>query len=152
MKIVKALPKDAEEISKLRINTIKSFPQDNPAQGELDFVINRNTPESITDKINSRDIFNMVDKGKILGNIELHEDRLNNLYVDKGRLKQGIGKKLLIFIEDYAKKKGIKKLHLRSTPSAIEFYQKFGYKIVEIKKEVKNGIKMTHTLMEKELK
>lgn len=152
MKIVKALPKDAEEISKLRISTIKSFPQDNEAPGELDFVINRNMPEAIIDKIKTRDVFNMVEKGKIIGNIELHEDRLNNLYVDKNRLKQGIGKKLMIFIEDYTKKKGIKKLHLRSTPSAIQFYKKFGYKIVKIEKKIQNGIEMTHTMMEKEIK
>ena len=151
MIIRKAKTEDAEEISKLRISTIKAFPQDNDTPEEMDFVIKRNTPESIAEKIKTRDIFNRIEKGKIIGNIELHGDQLNNLYVDKDRLKQGIGKKLLLFIEDYAKKKGITYLHFRSTPSAILFYKKFGYKIVKIEKKTQNGIEMTHTIMQKEL-
>ncbi|MBS3079399.1 GNAT family N-acetyltransferase [Candidatus Pacearchaeota archaeon] len=150
MKIRRAKPEDAKEISNLRINTIKSFPQDNSKE-EMEYVINRNTPKSIIEKIKTREIFNMFEKGKIIGNIGLHETRLTNFYVDKNRLKQGIGKKLLEFIEDYAKKKGIIKLHLRSTPSAISFYKKFGYKITKIEKKMQNGIKMTHTIMEKKL-
>lgn len=151
MKIMKAKPEQAEEISKLRINTIKHFPEDNNTPEEIQFVIKRNTPEAIIDKIKNRDVFNMMEKGKIIGNIELHDDRLNNLYVDKDRLKQGIGEKLLLFIEDYAKKKGITKLHLRSTPSAIPFYKKFGYKIIKIEKTIQDNIPMVHTMMEKKL-
>ncbi len=152
MKIVKALPKDAEEISKLRIETIKAFPQDNPEPGEMDHIIKRNTPEIIKEKIKTREIFNMIDKGKIIGNIELNGDKLNNLYVSKDKIKQGIGKKLLLFIEDYAKKKGVTKFYFRSTPSAVTFYKKFGYKIVKTEKTIQDGIPMVHTFMEKELK
>ncbi|MBS3082311.1 GNAT family N-acetyltransferase [Candidatus Pacearchaeota archaeon] len=120
--------------------------------GEIEFVIKRNTPEIIKEKIKTRDIFNMEERGKIIGNIELNGDKLNNLYVHKDKLKQGIGEKLLLFIEDYAKKKGVTKFHFRSTPSAVTFYKKFGYKITKVEKTIQDGIEMTHTLMEKELK
>jgi putative acetyltransferase len=152
MKIVRAKPEDAEKISKLRIETIKAFPQDNPAPGEMDFIIKRNTPEIIKEKIKTRDIFNMIEKGEIIGNVELNGDKLNNLYVDKNNIKRGIGKKLLLFIEDYAKKKGVKKFYFRSTPSAVPFYKKFGYKIVKVERTKQEGIEMTHNMMEKELK
>lgn len=151
MRIVRAKPEQAEEISKLRVKTIKSFPQDN-SEKEMEYVLKRNTPEMIMEKIKKRDMFNMVEKGKIIGNVELNNDKLSNLYVDRDRLKKGIGKSLLLFIEGYARKKGITRLHLRSTPSAITFYKKFGYKIVKVEKKIEQGIEMVHTMMEKDLK
>ena len=53
------------------------------------------------------------------------------LAVKKKYQKQGIGKKLMKYIENYAKKKGFRKICLytgKNMKSVIKFYKKIGYK------------------------
>ena len=78
-----------------------------------------------------RDMFCLVDKDKILGVIDLEGNKIGGLFVRYNYLGNGLGKKLLTFMEDYAKKKNIKKVILYSTEYAYKFYLKQGYKFVE---------------------
>ena len=48
-------------------------------------------------------------------------------YTNYSSRGQGIGSKLLVHLEDYALKSGIRKLTLTSTPTAEKFYKKKGY-------------------------
>src|SRR3989344_3021431 len=73
-------------------------------------------------KIKNREMFCLVDKEEILGVIDLKDDKIGSLFVRYDSVGKSYGKKLLNFIEHYAKKRGIKKVWLYSTPYAEEFY------------------------------
>ncbi len=76
------------------------------------------------------------------------ENLSEQLSTSRYRMEE-IGKKLLDFIEDYARKKGIKKVRFDSTEYARPFYLKSGYKLIK-KKVGKLGI--PNYEMEKNLK
>jgi len=61
-------------------------------------------------------------------------------------------KKLLTFIENFAKKKGIKKVHLYSTKTTYNFYIKQEYKLIKKNRWRSNKINFTSYKMEKTLK
>jgi len=151
MIIKKALPTDAEEISLQRIETIKKLNSQDHEKEEMEYLLGRQTLEVLKKKIKSRDVYVMVENKKIIGSGDLDDNEIKGLYVLSSEIKKGIGTKLLKFIEEIAKNKGIKIINICSTKSAIPFYEKNGYKLIEIKKGIEKGIMMTRHLMQKEI-
>ncbi|HRZ85381.1 MAG TPA: GNAT family N-acetyltransferase [Candidatus Paceibacterota bacterium] len=151
MKIIKAKIKDAEEISKLRLNTIKNIVSKSYGKKWTNKLIEWNSVEHIKNHIKNRDTFCMVEKNKILGCIDLEGEKLGGLYIKYNLIGKGIGKKLLLFLEDYARKKKLKRLYLFSTKNALNFYKKFGYKLIEKKAVEIDGVKNIDLIMEKRL-
>ena len=149
--IEKAIPAQAEEISKLRIDSIKKLNSNDHTKEEMIYLIGRQTPEVLKKKIESRPFFVAIENNKIIGSVDLEDNEIKGLYVLSSEIKKGLGTKLLSFMEKIGKKNGIKVMNICSTKSAIPFYEKNGYKLVEIRKEMKKGIMMTFHLMEKEL-
>ncbi len=130
MKIRKARLKDAEEISILRKNTFKEInSRDYPKEHILIFN-KKNTVKKILKKIKENDMFCIVNKGKIQGTVYLKGDLIGGLYVRHDYIRKKIGSRLLRFIEDYARKKGIKKVKLYSTKYGYPFYSKNNYNLV----------------------
>lgn len=152
MIIEKAKPSQAEEISKLRIDSIKKYNSNDHTKEEMEYLLTRQTPEVLKKKIESRHFFVAVENNKILGSVDLEDNETKGLYVLSSEIKKGLGTKLLSYIELIGKKNGIKVMNICATKSAIPFYEKNGYKLVQIRKEMKKGIMMTLHLMEKELK
>ena len=52
---------------------------------------------------------------------------LGRFAVIKEYRKKGVGKNLLLFVEDFVKSKGYSSLHLHSQLRAVQFYEKCGY-------------------------
>lgn len=77
------------------------------------------------------------------------EAQLRYMGVKENTQGLGIGKKLIEYAERTAKEKGAQKLILQSRESAVGFYEKCGFKIVEKSYLMWNEIQ--HYLMEKEL-
>ncbi|MEI6849593.1 MAG: GNAT family N-acetyltransferase [archaeon] len=151
MIIQKAIPSQAEEISKLRIDSMNKLNSKDHTKEEMIYLIGRQTPEELKKKIESRPFFVALENNKIIGSIDLEDNEIKGLYVLSSEIKKGLGTKLLSHMEKLGKKNGIKVMNICSTKSAIPFYEKNGYKLVEIRKEMKKGIMMTFHLMEKEL-
>src|SRR3989339_824605 len=149
MIIRKAKTEDAEEISKLRIDAIKKLNSQDHEEEEMAYLLDRQTLEILKKKIKSREVYVMTENKKIIGSVDLDDNEIKGLYVLSNRIKEGIGTKLLKFIEEIAKNKGIKIINICSTKSAIPFYKKNGYKLIEIKKSIEKGIMMTRHLMQK---
>lgn len=60
---------------------------------------------------------------------------VKTVYVDPGYHGQGIGKRIIARLEDFAQKNKTKKLYLNAIRSAIPFYEKLGYnKVKDYKK------------------
>lgn len=101
---------DAKEISLLMQDTIKRVnAEDKVAQGIQDK--NRFTCVTVEDDF-------------IVGVGALKGDEITAIYVSADHLGEGIGAKLLTYLEDRAFKKGIKKLRLESSLTAFQFYKK----------------------------
>ena len=131
MKIRKARKEDYLKIANLRKKTFERINGKNYSKEQVDFINSKNPPKIILEKMKQRDMFCLVDKDKILGVIDLEGNKIGGLFVRYNYLGNGLGKKLLTFMEDYAKKKNIKKVILYSTEYAYKFYLKQGYKFVE---------------------
>ncbi|MEK6891294.1 MAG: GNAT family N-acetyltransferase [Nanoarchaeota archaeon] len=149
MKFRKAKIGDAKEISILRKNTIKKVNGWNLKKEEIIYLMNRNNPKIIMEKIKKRDMFCLISNKKIIGTVDLHDGEIGSVYVHYKFVRKGIGTKIMDFIEDYAKKKGIKVVHLKSAKQAKSFYLKRGYKLI---KKIKNDKGLVNFYMEKKLK
>jgi len=151
MKIRKAKLEDAIEIYELRSETIKKINKDY-SKKQVDTYVKKHSKEIILKNIKLRDTFCLVDNDKILGVVDLVNDRIGGLFVRHDLVGKGQGRKLMDFIEDFAKKKEVKEVWLYSTPYAEEFYKKMGYKAVERGTWILEGVKFPEVRMEKKLK
>ncbi|NOS67663.1 MAG: GNAT family N-acetyltransferase [Candidatus Peribacteraceae bacterium] len=59
------------------------------------------------------------------------ECEVSRMYVHKDHLRKGVGSCLLEIAENSLKKQGCKKIHIESTVTAKDFYEKNGYKVIE---------------------
>ncbi len=130
IKIGKARKSDSKDIIKLFIKEYSKPPYNE-----------RWTKASINKKMKDyykeSKIFILKDK-KLVGFVIFHEymwDRgeqgeIDEIVVDSNFQGRGYGTKLMFFVEDYFKKKGIKILSFMSNPKskAFKFYNKLGYK------------------------
>ena len=96
-----------------------------------------------------------VDDKNVLGVCRLQfnssvEAQLRYMGVKKNTQGSGIGKRLIEYAERTAKEKGAQRLILQSRESAVGFYEKCGFKIVEKSYLMWNEIQ--HYLMEKNCK
>jgi len=155
MEIRKATKKDARRISTLRRQTLEKINKHDYPKAALEILKENYSKKSILEKLKKKKVFVLVDKGRILGSIEFNPKigRVQGLYIDYKHLGKGYGFKLMEFIENYAKKKKIKKIILYSTKTAFPFYKKLGYKLVKSKRTFWEGpgFKVKDLFMEKRL-
>ncbi|MFX0138293.1 MAG: GNAT family N-acetyltransferase, partial [Candidatus Hodarchaeota archaeon] len=70
--------------------------------------------------------------GVIIGTGSIsNQGQIRDVFVDVQNHRKGYGKKLMVQLEDSAKRKNIKTLFLYSAISAINFYEKLGYTRVD---------------------
>jgi predicted N-acetyltransferase YhbS len=131
MKILKAKQSDARKISYLRRNTIKKVNSKDYKKTIINYLVKTSSPKEILKRINNRDMFCIWKNGVLLGTVDLKGNKIGGLYVKSNYIGKGIGKKLMEFIEEYAKKKGIRIVKLYPTITAYNFYVKLGYKRVK---------------------
>ncbi|MEA3451138.1 MAG: GNAT family N-acetyltransferase [Bacteroidota bacterium] len=74
--------------------------------------------------------------------------KMRQVAVDNDFQSKGIGKKLVLFSERFAKEKGFEKIVLNARDTAVSFYKKLNYKIVS-DKFIEVGIE--HFVMEKDI-
>ncbi len=156
MRIRRARKADAREISNLRRKTLINVNGKDYAKEQIDYFMEIASPEKISENISMRDMFCIVNnENEIMGVVDLKDNKIGGLFVKHDQIGKNIGTKLLKFIEGFAKKKKLSKVHLFSTKTAIGFYDKNGYKMVEEFKwipEEHPELKMTSYKMEKNLK
>jgi GNAT superfamily N-acetyltransferase len=151
MRIKKARLEDAERIHLLRSNTIKKINSKDYSKTIIDVILRKNAIDKIIKRIKEREVFCAWNKEELIGTIELKKNNVGGLYIKTDYIGQGVGKKLMFFIEDYAKGKNVKILKLEPTKTAIGFYEKLGYKMVREFIEKTDKYKVKVYRMEKEL-
>jgi putative acetyltransferase len=126
--IRKAKKEDVRKMAFLRKNTtnkilVKEYPRE-----VIDYLNGVNKPKDFIPRLKERDIFCAWEGDKLMGTIDLEGNKIGGVYVKDTLIGQGLGTKLMDFIENYAKKKGCKKVRLYPTRFAMNFYKKRGYK------------------------
>ncbi|MEK6257127.1 MAG: GNAT family N-acetyltransferase [Planctomycetota bacterium] len=76
---------------------------------------------------------------------------LVGLYVSPSVRGQGIGRSLLAHLESFAAKQGIVRLHLTSTPSALDFYLRNGWRAGDTQVVKIMGVDFEETFLSKRL-
>lgn len=79
--------------------------------------------------------FNAVENGKIIGTVILapHENntvQMRQLAVLEEKRGQGIGARLVEYVEHFARQQGYKKLFLKARETAVPFYLKLDYTVI----------------------
>lgn len=151
MQIRKATTNDARKISNLIRKNADNVLSKKYSQEQLVAWKNKNTTKGIIDNLKDRTTFVAFQNGKLVGTIGLEGNYLVGLYISYHKLRQGIGFCLLEYLENYAKKKKIKELHLTATPYGYGFYLKYGYKPYGKVDLYYGGIKFIETKMTKKL-
>ncbi len=131
MKIRKTKKEDLKEIGKLMLGEFSK-----PPFNEKSSI--KNVLKSLKFYYDNSKIYLAVEKN-ILGVLVFQIEQwwegkvilIHDLAVKKEFQNKNVGKKLMIFIEKYAKKNKIKKIYFETNKksSAIKFYEKLGYKI-----------------------
>ena len=156
MIVRKARLKDAPIISKVMRDTIKIVNSKDYSADKLNIWLNTNRITKIKERTKDTNKINFVAviHNKVVGVASLYfkEKELGSLYVKHDTHEKGIGTKLLQYVEEYAKKKGLKELKLGSTITALDFYKNRGYKTTKKKHNViLQGVRIPCILMSKRL-
>lgn len=141
MQIRKAKKEEAEKISRLIRNTILKVNSKHYPKKQMEFELTCYTASKIKSYFKDKTIFCLLEKEKIIGVsiLNFEEKTIESLYLNPKFLGKGLGIKLLLYVENYAKKEGIKKIILYPTDYAYEFYKKAGYKVIRKFLGTKNG-------------
>jgi len=153
IKIRKAKTEDASDLAKIRRGVIRSYAKD-AYPPEVIKLWSGSTNVALYKKVHpdwAR--YTAVDDTKVIGygNIS-KEGRIGGVYVHKDYVGQGIGTKLMLKLEDQARKWKVKKLDCIASKNAKPFYEKLGFKVIKRNKHsLSKSIAMTVYLMEKSL-
>jgi GNAT superfamily N-acetyltransferase len=151
MKIRKFQNKDARKLSYLIRRALNEVNIKDYPKRVIVYLSKQNTPSKLIEKSKRRDIYVIVDGDRILGTASLENNNIFSVFVNPTYHGKGIGQRLVGYIERVAKKRGIDRLELPSSLTAVGFYEKLGYKKV---KKVFIKVKSTkgyEIIMEKKL-
>ncbi len=132
MRIRKSTLADAAALARLTRATIRTINAKDHPERIIEAWSGGNTASAYRKMLKERIQFVATEKGQIIGFADLLPNgELTSLYIHPKHIGKGIGKKLLVFIEDVAKKMGMQTLRCQSSENAKNFYLKHGYTVVK---------------------
>ena len=153
MEIKKAKKKDARKISLLRRETLKRIVSKDYSERLIKIMLEKYNLKNTLNSIEEENFFCLWNDNNLIGTASLKNNVVSGVYIKFNQIGKGYGKNLMDFIENYSKKRKIKKLVLFSTIGAEKFYEGLGYKKLKgIFIETWKGEKINDLKMEKKLK
>jgi len=122
---------DASDVSQLVIDNLMLVNSRNYGEEAARQLARFYSPQLLLEYAQNGGVCVAVEHSTIIGTATLDQDRVRNVFVRVDHHKRGIGKILMQHIEDIARQQGEVRLVLRASLSAVVFYQKLGYAIVE---------------------
>jgi GNAT superfamily N-acetyltransferase len=110
-----------------------------------------NTPARIRRRIAERATFCAFRGRRLCATAALGGTEVQGLYVNPRVCGQGIGRRLLSHLESLAASQGVTSLHLTSTPGAVAFYVRNGWRAGRTVVVVVLGVQFEETHMTKRL-
>lgn len=109
----------------IEINS-KDYPQE-----IINDMCNLYIPEYMIEKSKKRDIYVAELNGELIGTASFEDNVIYTVFVNTNYHKRGIGRKLISFIEESAKKNSINLIQLSASLTSLNFYYSLGYKYVK---------------------
>ena len=123
---------DAAAISTLVRRTVRiSNGKDYPAHS-IELIVANFAADKVGERMAERDVFVCQQGDRVVGTIALGGDRLRTLFVDPELQRAGIGARLVDHLEAHARKAGVRELTLSSSLTARGFYERLGYRLIEL--------------------
>lgn len=154
MIIRKARLSDSAEIARLHRGTIRSVNSRDYPPEDIDAWSGRASAKRVRDSHDRAVRFVAVEKGKIVGFVDISKkepEKLWGLYVHKHSIGAGVGTRLLLKIEDAARKMGAVTFIAMSTVTARGFYKSRGFRMIKKDKHPVEGRQLDVFIMEKRL-
>jgi len=151
MRIRKFRKEDAGKVSYLITTTQrKLFPQ-HYSKGVVDYFCRIRTPANTIKASKNRELFVAVEGNRILGVHGLRGSQVRTVFVNPRHHNKGVGRALMEYLFKLARKRKLKKLFVHSSPYAIGYYQKMGFKKIKKITGKFKDLRWSEILMEKTL-
>jgi putative acetyltransferase len=119
---------------------------------EIEVMKSYQSEDKLKEKLEQGGIyFIALDGSKLVGIGGLVGREVSRVFVDPSYSGLGIGKELMLMIENEARKRNLKSIFLGSTITAKGFYQKCGFDVTRYEDFVINGMKIKMIMMEKKI-
>ncbi len=126
-----AKPEEAEAIWGVRTRAIQESCRSHYSRKDLDAWVSAPMPDDYTETIESTDFFVAESDGGIVafGFLDPAESKVEAVFVSPDYGRRGIGRRLLIALENAAMDRGLTCLRLASSLNAVSFYRSAGYEV-----------------------
>ncbi|MBI96119.1 hypothetical protein CL656_03140 [bacterium] len=122
--------KDFAMVSKITIDCFEKINSKNMSKDEVKYAKEYYSTTKLKQSSKDFNFYVCELNSQIVGSVAFKENQIHNLFVDPKFHRIGIGKKLLEFAESKIFKNH-QLVVLDSSPYAVEFYKKFGYKVLD---------------------
>jgi GNAT superfamily N-acetyltransferase len=126
-----ARPVEAEAISRLIQRTVEETNSRDYDRAAIEGLKADFSPQRVERRMRERLVYVATLGGELVGTASLAADQVHAVFVDPTRQRAGIGAALMAFIERLARHKGLERLVLTSSKTAVSFYRKLGYDPLE---------------------
>lgn len=115
------------------------------------FIARKNNPEALNSELQNYHTLVSISGSQIVALGCLNHGEIKRLYIHPGEHGHGIGTRLLILLEQEARRIGVKQLRTDASPSSVTFYEQTGFQ-KEKEDEIRKGeahfrfVKMTKSL------
>lgn len=151
VKIRKFRSSDAPEVARLHRSTIRNVNSKDYTRKQIEVWSGRTSAKRFRDINHRTAMFVAVEDRKIIGFADYKDNELLGLYIHKNYIRKGVGRKLILYLEYYAHRSGIKSLRCEATITAREFYRRMGYKTLRKTTHNIKGQKLPVYVMRKSL-
>jgi len=121
---------DADAVSQIIVENLETINIRDYSKEFIDVLVEYKSPEKLLESAEKCDALVAVENGSIIGVIMLYNNRITNMFVHIRMHGRNVGRSLLERLERLAEKRGIGKLTVDSSITAVGFYTKCGYEII----------------------
>jgi putative acetyltransferase len=133
IRIEKFEKNNAKNISDIIIDNLLRYNAKDYSLEVIKTLVEFYSPEFIIKYSENEDMYITRDEitGEIIGTVSLNKNQVRNLFIKDGFHGKGLGRKLMDFIEFIAEKRKYDKIILNANKTALGFYLRLEYKLVE---------------------
>ena len=118
---------DCEAVSKLITRCLREVNSRDYSDEVIRKTIEHFSPDNLLSWFEGMDTFVAEGDGVIVGTGSIEGNRINSVFVSPDRQSQGIGRELMDYLEQMVCSRGFADVVLRSSLTALDFYDKLGY-------------------------
>lgn len=151
IQIRKAELKDAEAISALVLANAARTLRAHYTEEQWAVFTKYYSPEAVRFKIVTQEVYCGEIGGRLVGTVAMANGFVLGFYTDPELIGRGIGTQLMQYLEEEARKMGIRVLELAASPVGVAYYSRHGWEMVGEEEFVYEGVGFWEVRMKKRL-